>query len=342
MRPSVLAVALCLCVLQIGCGGDSPGSPASSGQWIYYASNDGTNGYVNRVRPDGSSPAIVVTLGPNYQGYASDGSGAQVAFGFSKTPFTEGATYALCVGSQVDIDSVKEKTAFLYDSIGSIQFTTDGSKVLYTAAPSGQGPALFRLDLRAMKVEKLDDGVDMQISPNGLAVLYTKAVGSGLELFEMAIGGAPGSGVQLTSDGRVKQLPSWSDDGSKIAYVGYQDAPPYVGFLIDNNGKDLGTQPKVKDSAADVLGLAFSPDVSELASVRANATDATKSGVFKTTLAGGGGALVASNPQVTGPVFWSDSTASANTLQPRLARSLVGFAHFSLRRSSRVRPAKPR
>ena len=331
----------CLCLS--GCGGDPAAANAPTGSWIYYATNNGAATTIKKVRSDGSFVSTLATLGPNYQGYAADPTGANVAFGYSKTSLELGALYAIEVAPKVDASTATIKTDFLYDSVGGIQFTWDGKSLIYTAATPADGPSLFRLDLKSGVITRLDDGVDMELSPDGSKILYTKPVGSGLELFTLSASPkAEGPGTQLTNDGRIKQLPTWSADGKSIAYVGYQDVPPYAAYVISNTGADLGSEPKISSPTSDIFGVSLSPDGTQIASVQINGSGVGKTGVYVGPVEGSMGNLIRADSQVLGPIYWlKDAYGPLARASSRVSHSLAQYARVTVRRARRVRPGSP-
>jgi Tol biopolymer transport system component len=141
----------------------------------------------------------------------------------------------------------------------------DGSKVVFNGRlPASANPNVFVVNVNATGLTRLttDEGFDgfAAWSPDGSKIVFESDRTGVSQLWLMNADGS--NQTQLTFDPVPKdQVPDWSPDGSKIAYVA-QTAPVGGDIWVINAD---GTNPHPITSGLDLLGTAWSPDGTQIA-----------------------------------------------------------------------------
>jgi TolB protein len=160
-------------------------------------------------------------------------------------------------------------------------------KAIYTMAPNGSG------------VQRIGDGIQPAISPNGKKIAFVKVVGepepgqeADVEIFTMDADG--GNVQQVTADKSTDTEPAFSPDGKQIVFVGDRHVRgvskelPKI-FVVDvdgsnerqlTNGRSLDFEPSF---SPDGKRIAFirGPGESRLMTMTAAGTDLTTLTKFK-------------------------------------------------------------
>jgi acylaminoacyl-peptidase len=133
------------------------------------------------------------------------------------------------------------------------------------AAPAAAAPAPAGDRITDMDVFNLETANDPQMSPDGRRVIYVRAfsdVFTDRRYANLWIVDTDGGGHQpLTSGLRGDDMPRWSPDGTRVAYVSDQDgtAQVYVRWL------DSGQTARLTNLGFPPAGLAWSPDGRQIA-----------------------------------------------------------------------------
>src|SRR6476646_3891628 len=153
-------------------------------------------------------------------------------------------------------------------------FSPDGSKIVFTAKPAGSptrdiygigsdGSGLIQLTRGSV------DNAYAAFSPDGTKIAFTSRRTGTSQVYVMNADGS--NQTQLTFDPQPKdQVPDWSPDGSKIAYLadthGIADiVNPSWGDIWVMNADGSGQHPIT--SGATYYGTAWSPDGSRIATL---------------------------------------------------------------------------
>jgi Tol biopolymer transport system component len=158
-------------------------------------------------------------------------------------------------------------------------FSPDGSKLVFTAKPAGSPTRdIYEIGSDGSGLTQLTSGEGNNtypaFSPNGTKIVFDSDRTGTFQVYVMNADGS--NQTQLTYDPQPKdQVPDWSPDGSKIAYLadthGIADTvSPSWGDIWVMNANGTGQHPIT--SGAAYYGTAWSPDGSRIATLAVTAT----------------------------------------------------------------------
>jgi Tol biopolymer transport system component len=132
-------------------------------------------------------------------------------------------------GFVIDLASgVTTQVTFDTEEVEGIQFSPDGSSILYTASdlPYGLDDRVRIVPLTGGEASTLVSGdrtldgwggpTEAHLSPDGSLLSYICGDNSGL-IWDLCVANADGSGARVLASGEIMSA-SWSPDGSRIAY----------------------------------------------------------------------------------------------------------------------------
>jgi Tol biopolymer transport system component len=234
------------------------------------------------VNPDGTDLQTQATLPtPSFTGYAqSPTSASLVAFGHT-TDVSTTPKYALFSNSSVTMTGATPLTTAQFYGLGSIQFTPDGSRVVFTGAVgSTAATAIWGLYVVNSNgtggLTKLDDADDASLSPTGTRVVYTRFRSNDPDA-EICARNLDGTGfTQLTNNSIDDLLPQYSKDGTKIVFTSDRTGT----FEIHTMTSTGTSQTRVTFDADTNYGASLNQDASEVAYARISLS-ASESGVYR-------------------------------------------------------------
>ena len=257
---------------------------------------DGTG--IDSISPDSKKSSTLQSLAKTIQVYGQSPDGSKVAFA------AETDKLALFVNSTATAEGATGIGDGNFTSFGSVQFTPDGGKVVFTGQIGGEPYSVFVSGIDGKNFKKLDEGDDACISPDGKRVAYSKQMGAESQIFEMNLDGK--GSKQVTKSTKENLLPQWSKDGKKIVYTSNQDGP-FGAYMIDAKG---GKPTKIAAGVGTVYGATFSPDDKRVAFNRIS-EKADETGIIVANVDGTKPTRVAEKPNVLGPLYWTASSPGA-------------------------------
>jgi Tol biopolymer transport system component len=148
---------------------------------------------------------------------------------------------------------------------GRIAYVKNSSGLTDIASlrPSGRG----RISLTSSKANELY----VDVSPDGTLVAFTRFRPGGGEIYTVPIAGGPAT--RLTFDEVHDELPIWSPDSNRIAFVSYPEADDPEIFVMNADG----TEPtRVTDNSDPDVDPRWSPDGTQLIFNRGNIDEASQ------------------------------------------------------------------
>jgi Tol biopolymer transport system component len=205
----------------------------------------------------------LVTYTAVYRGRLGEESGAVI--GVTVSPFIvfvstrNGADEIFLMnpdGGGVHPEIANEDSAVSY---GHPSVSPDGTKIAFQSDYGGED-GIFLKDLMTGEVKKLCRGYWPSWSTDGRYVVFQRLTGEQKhDLFTMDIRNL--AETRLTLDASDNLYPSWSPDGSRIAYSSLRNGR-YQVVLMDTYGNELGT---VTGGTRDAFKPSWSPDGKHIA-----------------------------------------------------------------------------
>jgi Tol biopolymer transport system component len=223
------------------------------------------------VRPDGRLIRRIPTLGGPVDALTMSPDRAEVAYLARRELKQQPAWIVAAVGVQG-----RHLRALLrvdqYGNVDAPAWSRDGSKVVVTTTRNDNDADLFTMRPDGSDVRRVtNDAVfelDPALAPNGTRIVFTAPTASVIPqsgLFSIATSGAGRRAVTRPPLGSEDLYPSWSRDGSRIAFVRSLDPsglPAAELWTIRANGTDAR---RLLASDHELVGTAWSPDGTRIA-----------------------------------------------------------------------------
>ena len=329
-----LCLGVTLLGLAIGCGGGGGGGSATGGtvgvtaatdgtlgdfppDVILYSRNDGFNETVYQIDPDGNNNAVVASFATNYTSYAASGANNKVAFAYQTDPF--GQENGVYVNTTVDATGATTIDAGPYVFVGSIQFTPDGSKLIYVAQGTSGNAGLFIANSDGTGTPiRLDDADDAHLSPSGTKIVYSKFSSNS----NICLRNTDGTGfAQITTNSSQEFLPQWSKDGLQIFFTTDRVGGEYGIWRMNANGSG---QTAVSSSNGEFVSSP-NTDATKVAFVRIN-NNSAETGVYTIDTAGTNEDPLELQTDMNPIVYWTSTNGRAVATSPGFS-----FSHLSPR-----------
>ena len=185
---------------------------------VFVANLDGT--HVRQITHNGLATGVYST-----PGWSPDGT--KIAYVGHTTSDVTGRGFVIDLVSGVTTQVTSDA-----EEVGGIQFSPDGSSILYTTwVPSTSGPPFVDHRVRIVPLtggeastlvsgDRTWDGwggpTDARLSPDGSLLSY-QCGDSSDDVLDLCVANADGSGVRVLASGEIMSA-SWSPDGTRIAY----------------------------------------------------------------------------------------------------------------------------
>lgn len=285
-------------------GGGKPGGPAQAmgGDELMFAqvAEDGLE--ISLASPTSKSIGALTRLPAGQTLYAQSPTGALVAFATSKDN-----VLGLYVNTSNSLDHAVQIGASNYTSLGGVQFSPDGKRVVFTGAQAGSQSAVYVANVDGKGFRKVDDGDDANISPDGRRIVYSKMVSGTSKVFVIGFDGK--GGKALTTDKQNELLPQFTKDGKRVLFT-----------CVGNEGMSVHSAPASGGKATKLAlgyGATGSPDSKQIAFSRIS-SNPEESGIFVAQSDGKSPSKIADSPALASPLYWTvpSSGPGRNASQP--------------------------
>ncbi len=245
--------------------------------------------------PNGTNITPVETLSQNFTAYAQSSADDKIAFAYSSN--VSSPAYQILTNTVLSANGATEIDAGPYVYVQSIQFTPDGTRLVYVAQTltGTSGVYVANSDGTGTPV-RLDEADDVSLSPSGDYIVYSRFFSNG----EICVRKLDGSAfVRLTSNSSEDIFPQWSKDGSKIVFSSNRTGSNFNIFLMNSNG----TSPvQLTSTSSNEYGSTMNTDGSVVAYTKIGANP----GIYSTPAGGG-----SETPVFTGTtdawIYWTTS-----------------------------------
>ena len=171
-----------------------------------------------QINPDATGDSLVTSYSGNFDAVTRNPTASQFAFAYSADPLALDPVWQIYKNSTVSITGATLLSSTQFRFVGSIQFTPDGSLVVFTGSVAEGEFGVYRVSSGGTGQLRLDDGEEADVDGSGTKIVYTKldgASGKG-EIWTMNLDGS--SQTRLTSNTHEDWFPQWSKDGTKICF----------------------------------------------------------------------------------------------------------------------------
>lgn len=274
--------------------------------------------------PNGSNIQVFDNLGPNFFGYAPSPADNKVAFGYTSTG-TSNPHYAIMINTSVSLTGATTIDVGPYTVVGSLQFTPDGSKIIYVAQRSTEnsGGVYVANTNGTGSPLRLDDADSAFLSPSGTVIVYSRVFTNTGNICRRNIDGT--GFFRVTNGGNEDILPQWSKEGDRI-YFSSNRSGNYDIWSMDADGGALTHL--ITTGENEYCGSPNSGNT-EVTFTRISSVNSANTGVFKVPTAGSPTETsLFVSPDIDPFVYWTSTNGRAfgtgagtfSHLTPRLRR----------------------
>lgn len=297
------------------------GSGGGGGTWvpankIFYTAvpdNDPTQIAIRHVDPNTEVVTDFLTLPINVVAAAPNPSVAnQLIFAYTTNPGPS-ATYAFYKNTSlttVGASKITNEVVNAFETVGTIQVTPDGSRILFTAA-IGTDFAMYIMNSDGANLRRIDDADDANLSPDGTKIVYSKLEGGDANIWVIGINDLSGTVIYNSDSDDIE--PQWNKAGTKIAFASLQAADlPTSNFDIYTILPDGEQLTRVTATEDDERSPTWGPDGRVGYLLIALASDIELNGIYVTT----DGQVpptnqIVSDPSVSAPLYWTNNQGRA-------------------------------
>lgn len=270
---------------------------------IYFSEGQIDSTDFRYMDPDGTGDTLLAALPLNYAAVAPSTAEQRFAFAYSSSP--DGSTgYDIYVNSTINIAGATRLTTLTFDAVSTIQYTFDGSKIVFTASANNVF-GLYRMNKDGSSLTRLDDadysGADVAMDGTD-RIVYGRLTGSLGEIFKRNLNDNPGLGTRLTNNTADDVFPQWSKDGSLICWSTDRDGNLEI-YKMSSSGSGATRLTNTPDDLE--IGSSFSPDGTAIAFSDINTFDIDLTGVYKMSSNGTNRQSLKLVPNVNPALYWT-------------------------------------
>jgi Tol biopolymer transport system component len=239
----------------------------------------------------------------------------KVAFAFTTNPGPN-ADYAIYTNSTVSSVGAQKLTNTTFKNIGSIMFTPDGTKIVFTGAkpnPQDATELIYKLYVISSTTggqlaSAIDDADDAFVSPTGAVIVYTNwPIGTSSPKIKICnIDGSAKTVLTATGD---NFLPQYNKTGDMISFCSSRSGQYEIWKMTSAGGSPTQVTNVNVATSDRCFGSSWSPDGTQIAFTRI-ALALGESGIY--TVPSGGGTEDQIRAGGVQPfVFWTPTSGAA-------------------------------
>ncbi|MHB8635288.1 MAG: TolB family protein [Fimbriimonadaceae bacterium] len=318
-----------------------PNDPTFSNVLVDYISPDGTGNtsYASYNENTTNSQPAYYWAAPNPTPAANKSN----AFAFSYMNATTNL-WDIYTNSTVSITNAKQITSKGFSAVNTIQFTPDGTKLVFTAISGSGNSQLFVVNIDGTQLRFIDSADDAYIAPDGVNIAYAKpgAMDSSSnpvdEIYTVHLDGTQVRQITGTADNLDHDWPQWSKDSTRLTWSAGPSGAGWDVFAALPDGTQLTQLTTVAGTTAAPGDAAVSPsfntDGTQVGFVRySSAADPSKIGVWYVAINGLGMTQIQGIPQspsqpalLLQTLYWTSSVGTLNGKR-RPTTPLFGVSH---------------
>jgi len=290
---------------------------------------------VDYISPDGTGNTSFSTFNNTSYALAAPNPNPNTAktnaFAFAyMNPSTN--LFDIFTNTTVSITGATQVTSKSFSLVSTIQFTPDGTKLVFTAISGSGTSQLFVVNIDGTQLRFIDSADDAYIAGDGVNVAYSKPgfLDNNVpanpidEVFTVHIDGTQVRQITGVADNLDHMQPQWSKDSTRLCWAA---GPSGAGFDVYASLPD-GTQlTKMTSLAPDAaLSPSFSGDGTKVGFVDVPQSDVTKAGVYYIGINGLGQTQITAQTTINPGLYW---TSAVGTLIAGHGRTtpLFGTSH---------------
>lgn len=276
---------------------------------MLYSYGDITNVNVHYINPDGTGDTAYANFNSNYllatpNPTPAAANGNTLAFAYTADP--NNPSYDIYIGKSVLNTSATQITSQGFSYVYSIQFTPDGTQLIFVATDTSGNSGLYAVKSDGTGLRKIDSADDAYLAQDGKSIAYTRFdANSGFgQIYTINI---DGTGIRsVTNDAFDHFAPQFSKDSSRLTWTASPDGNTYNVYVAKTDGTQL-TQ--VTSSAPDnAVSPAFNNDSTRVGYVLISVSNPANSGVYVVGINGLGNTGILLNATINSGLYWTSST----------------------------------
>ncbi|MGA9532902.1 MAG: hypothetical protein WBR18_09320 [Anaerolineales bacterium] len=224
---------------------------------------------VNLVQLDGPASEVVVSPQDGYLVYGSPAvspDGSQLAFLAGRLAADKPVGKDLFVVN-IDGSNLTLLTPDAELSVESYEWSPDGRRIAFAAAPPGESYNLYAVDPASGEIAQLteDGGWQLDWSPDGTLIAFSAFRADDYQIFTMNPDGS--NQIQLTEPPGRSFRPRWSPDGTQLAFESDRDSSSQTSDIYIINA-DGSSRTRLTDDPFHEIQPSWSPNGARIAFLR--------------------------------------------------------------------------
>jgi hypothetical protein len=258
----------------------------TSGFWppnqVFYSELSPTTYEVRHMDPSGANDTSLAVLDNNYAALTLNPAVAnQVVFAYQTSPTAKLGIYK---NSSPSIVGATEIMPPSFDSVGSLQVSSDGSTVYFVADSKVTTGKLLKVNIATGAAQQLDTAEAAHINIAGDLLVYSKLLTNNVTALFVRGVGAADTATRITDTSFNSTFPQWSKDGSRIVFSSDKGTDgSYDLYMVNPDGSGLTRLTNTPQT--DELGGSFN-DNGSMVSFVVLAADGSLSGIYRVDTSG--------------------------------------------------------